>query len=103
MFLGYNYRIMLRHIAAWKYVIVVLVIAGFFIYVSRQDQNTRHEYEKKCSQLNSGFVTPWLSPNEDCDKGAENAARHLPRWYRLFGWPEGITTWAILLTSVRYC
>jgi hypothetical protein len=97
VFLGYNYIVMLRRVLSWKYVIAVVVILGFSVYVARQDQETRDEYEQKCQQLNAGAVPP--SPHyEDCDKGADSAARHLPRWYRVFSWPEGITTWAILLT-----
>ena len=94
--MGYNFS-MLRRILAWKYIIAVAMIFGFSLHVSHEDQKTRDQYEQKCTQLNPGVATP--SPHsEDCDKGAENAARHLPRWYRMFGWPEGITTWAILLT-----
>jgi hypothetical protein len=88
---------MLRRIALWKYGIAVVFILGCCVCVSHQDQETRDQYEQKCNQLNAVAVSP-SSHYEDCDKGAENAARHQPRWYRVFGWPEGITTWAILLT-----
>jgi hypothetical protein len=88
---------MLKRIFSWRYLIAVVIILGGCIYVSRQDQKTRDQYEQKCNQLNASAVAP-TGHYEDCDKGAENAARHLPRWYRVFGWPEGITTWAILLT-----
>jgi hypothetical protein len=88
---------MLKNLLAWKYGIVVFIILGFYVYVSHHDQSTRDQYEQKCNQLNASAVPP-SGHHEDCDKGAENAARHEPRWYRLFGWPEGITTWAILLT-----
>jgi len=88
---------MLRRILALKYIIAVAVVLGFCLYVSHEDQKAREQYEQECNQFNAGSVTP-APHSEDCDKGAENAARHLPRWYRMFGWPEGITTWAILLT-----
>jgi hypothetical protein len=88
---------MLKKLASWKYGIAVVIILGFSIYVSHQDQKTRDQYEKECAKLNAGAVSP-TAHREDCDKGAEDAARHLPRWYRVFGWSEGITTWAILLT-----
>jgi hypothetical protein len=88
---------MLKRIASWKYGIPVLIILGGCVYVSHQDQRTRDQYEQKCNQLNASTVPP-SAHQEDCDKGAENAARHLPRWFRIFSWPEGITTWAILLT-----
>ena len=88
---------MLRRIHAWKYPIAVIVVLGCSVFVAHKDQKTRDQYEEKCEQLNARPGTP-ATHNENCDKGAENAARHLPRWYRIFGWPEGITTWAILLT-----
>jgi hypothetical protein len=96
MFLGYNFS-MLRRIFAWKYIVAVIAIIGFSVYVSHEDQKTRDQYEKRCTQLSARPITP-AAHSEDCDKGADNAARHLPRWYRMFGWPEGITAWAILLT-----
>ncbi|HEY2860026.1 MAG TPA: hypothetical protein VGJ21_16515 [Terracidiphilus sp.] len=82
---------------AWKHSVLVCLILGFCIFVSHQDQKTRDDYENKCAQINAIIASP-ASPTEDCEKGAENAARHLPRWYRVFSWPEGITLWAILLT-----
>jgi hypothetical protein len=88
---------MLRQILAWKYIVTVVAIIGFSVYVSHEEQKNRDQYEQKCAQLNARPATP-AAHNEDCDKGADNAARHLPRWYRMFGWPEGITAWAILLT-----
>jgi hypothetical protein len=89
--------VMLRRTLAWKYAVAVIVILGFSVYVSHEDQTTRDQYEQKCAQLNARAASP-TAHSEDCDKGAENAARHLPRWHGVFGWPEGITTWAILLT-----
>jgi hypothetical protein len=88
---------MLKRLASWKYGITIAVILGCSIYVSHQDQKIRDRYEQKCAQLNASTISP-APHQEDCEKGAENAARHLPHWYRVFGWPEGITTWAILLT-----
>jgi len=88
---------MLKRLLLWKYFIAVVVILGCCVYVSRKDQEARDEYEQKCSQFNASALPP-SGHQEDCDKGAEDAARHLPRWYRVFSWPEGMTTWAILLT-----
>jgi hypothetical protein len=88
---------MLKRILLWKYPIAALLVLGGCVFVSRQDQETRDKYEQKCSQFNASAIPP-TRHQEDCEEGAEDAARHLPRWYRIFGWPEGITTWAILLT-----
>jgi len=88
---------MLRKILSWKYPIAVAIILMGAVYVSRQEQCASDQYEKKCTQLNGGTVSP-STIYEDCEKGADNATRHLPSWYRVFSWPDGITTWAILLT-----
>ena len=96
MFLGYNFVIM-RLILAWKYVIAIAVILGCAVYAAHKDQEARDQYKQKCTQLNPSVVFP-TGVEEYCDKGADDAARHIPRWYRIFGWPEGITAWAIILT-----
>lgn len=80
-----------------KYWIAVVIVFGLCVFVSREDQEARQQYEEKCNEFNARAATP-PDRHEDCDEGAENAARHLPRWYRVFSWPEGITTWGILLT-----
>jgi hypothetical protein len=86
-----------KRLVAWKYGIAVFIILGGSIYVSRQDQKTRDQYEQKCNQLNASAASP-ASHYEDCDKGAENAVRDLPLLYQVLGWPEGVTACAILLT-----
>lgn len=90
---------MLKRLVAWRYGIAVVVILGGSVYVSRQDQKIRDQYKHKCGQLNAVAASP-TSHHEDCDAGAANAARYLPRWYQVFAWPEGITTWGILLTLI---
>jgi len=88
---------MLRKLLAWKYGVVVTLILSATFWTARKDKETREQYEQKCAQLNASAVPP-ASHYEDCDKGAEKAAGHLPLLYHVFGWPEGITVWAILLT-----
>ncbi|MGA2876414.1 MAG: hypothetical protein ABSE82_12850 [Nitrososphaerales archaeon] len=88
---------MLKRILSWKYLVAVVIILGGCIYVSRQDQKTHDQYEQKCNQFNARAVPP-SGHQEDCAKGADNAAGHLPSWYRAFSWPEGITTLSLLLT-----
>lgn len=88
---------MLERIGSWKYGIAVLAMLGLCIYVSNQSHRTWQQYEEKCYGPNKSAPPPG-SYSEDCDKGADSAARHLPAWYRAFSWPEGVTAWAILLT-----
>lgn len=88
---------MLRHLNAWKYWIGVVIIFGCAVFVSHQYQAVQKQCEKDCSQVSRLATSP--SPSkENCTKCEENAERSFPTWYRLFGWPEGITAWAILLT-----
>ena len=88
---------MLRGTVAWKYLIGVAVIFGCAVFVSHQYQHARSQCSKECEQVNPRSIPP-PPATKNCNECEQNAERHLPRWYRLFGWPEGITTWAILLT-----
>lgn len=88
---------MLGQLSAWKFLIAVVVIFGLAVFVSRQYQAASQKCEKECRQGKPVSPSP-SSPTENCNKCKENAERNFPRWYRLFGWPEGIGTWAILLT-----
>lgn len=88
---------MLRRLLAWRYLIGVTVVFGGALFVSHQYQSASSQCAKECDQVHPGNLSP-SSSAKDCQECQEYAERHLPRWYRLFGWPEGITTWAILLT-----
>ena len=88
---------MLRRLIAWKYLIGVAVVFGFAIYVSQQYQSASQQCEAKATKVNPRNASP-LPRGEDAEKCKEDAERNFPRWYRLFSWPEGIGTWAILLT-----
>jgi hypothetical protein len=88
---------MFKRIVSLKYVIIVAFIIAVSFYVYDKDQKVRDQYVQQCQQRNAG-INSKSSTIEDCDKGAESAIRHLPLLYRVFEWPEGITTLAILLT-----
>jgi hypothetical protein len=81
----------------WKYPVVIVLILMGSIYVTGKYQNASNQCEKECAQFKSGSVSPATRADQcdDCEKYSE---RRLPRWYKVFSWPEGITTWAILLT-----
>ncbi|MFZ0745120.1 MAG: hypothetical protein WAM85_11980 [Terracidiphilus sp.] len=88
---------MLKRLGYWKYVMAIAVIWGCAIYVSHQYEITREQCDEKSKQIGNGSISP--APHyEESGKCQQNAERNFPRWYRLFSWPEGITTWAILFT-----
>ena len=72
--------------------IAVAIIFGCAFYVSQQYQHATEYCQEKATK---GRPSPH---KENPDKCAEDAEKHFPSWYRLFSWPEGIGTWAILLT-----
>jgi len=86
----------LRQILAWNFALLALLAipAGF---VARQDEQARKQCEAKCVDLDSSNVTP-ADHVEDCQKCEANAEWHFPGWYRAFGWPNGVTAWALILT-----
>jgi hypothetical protein len=81
----------------WKYMAVLAVIFALAIYVAVQDQ---HSATKSANQSTPPPNTAVAidAHNNRPQNHAENAERNSPRWHRLFAWPEGITTWAIILT-----
>ncbi|MGB8030086.1 MAG: hypothetical protein WCF30_10515 [Terracidiphilus sp.] len=72
----------------------ILVVAGF---VASQDEKARQQCETKCVDFDTSQVSP---PNhvENCQKCEADAEWHFPGWYRTFRWPDGVTTWALVLT-----
>ena len=92
IFDGASLFIMLKRLGLWKYGIAVAIIFGCAFYVSQQYQHATEYCQEKVTK---GRPSPH---KENPDKCAEDAEKHFPSWYRLFSWPEGIGTWAILLT-----
>jgi hypothetical protein len=90
---------MLRHIMFWKYVVAVAVIFGCARYVSEHYQRSAQQCEDKAAQIYPRISSPSMNA-EYANNCKDEAERSFPRWYRLFSWPEGITTWAVLLTLI---
>jgi hypothetical protein len=84
---------MLKRLAS-KYwpMVLLLILTGAVLCMSRYAES-----HKADSQQGSPGIP--ASPN-DASKSAENAekAKHPPNWIETFTWPEGVTTWALLLT-----
>ena len=90
-------RIMLKRIGYWKYVVAIIAIWGCALYVSQQYEKARQQCGKECNQARNWSGSQSIH-YEICDECQQSAEMKFPRWYRLFSWPEGITTWALILT-----
>jgi hypothetical protein len=80
-----------------KYLAGLFLVFGLALYVSVQDGRTTPQSTQKNAELNKGT----LASKADENHSQENVAkpeRNAPRWYRLFRWPDGTTTWVIVLT-----
>ena len=67
------------------------------LFVARQDERAAEQSAQKTAQLDKGTIS--TKPNEKhTQDDASNAARYSPGWYGIFRWPNGTTTWAIILT-----
>jgi hypothetical protein len=80
-----------------KYLLAIGLIFGVAIYISCQYQNAAAQPEQPAAKNASTRGTA-ISNDRHSPKDAKNSEWYLPRWYRLFAWPDGITTWAVLLT-----
>lgn len=88
---------MFRRLVAWKYFIGVAIVFGCAVFVSHQYERARSQCAKQCEAVHPRLAS-LSAAADDCSRCEQEAERHLPRWYRLFAWPEGVTTWAVLLT-----
>jgi hypothetical protein len=75
-----------------KYLATLVLIFALAVYVSIQNQRSAiADAEQSASPADT------ISAAASHDDHPQNN-RNSPHWYRLFSWPEGITTWAIILT-----
>lgn len=83
----------------WKWTLFFVAVALAIIAVAREQHYAREKYE---AQKQADCVELSVSPAEkhDCAKEAQDRKEYAPWWYVLFAWPEGITTWAIIVTFV---
>jgi hypothetical protein len=93
MFLGYNYRIML------KYFLVFVLLLATSVLITGQYQKYTHNPAAPSENSGSAPIASTNPPKSTTD--AEDAERDHPHWYlafQVFGWPNGITVWALFLT-----
>jgi hypothetical protein len=81
----------------WQMALLIALI-GAVLYMSRYAEN-RKAQEGDDAQGSSPRAA--VGP-PDGNKGAQNADKphHHPDWIDTFAWPEGATTWALLLTLI---
>jgi hypothetical protein len=80
-----------------KYLAVLAVLCGLTVYVSVKDERAAEQSAQKAAELHKSTIS--AKPDEQHpQENIENTERNLPSWYGFFRWPNGTTTWAILLT-----
>ena len=80
-----------------KYVFAVVAVLGMAFFVASQDERAARDCADKAAQLTKGAF-PAISDKEHSQENIEDTERYLPRWYGIFRWPTGTTTWAMILT-----
>jgi hypothetical protein len=77
--------------------VVAIFIFGCAVYIAVQDEHATKQHAQQAAQCNEP-VAP-TKPNENhANNDVYNPERDTPRWYGIFRWPSGITTWAVILT-----
>jgi hypothetical protein len=97
MFLGYNYRIMKKYLAGLG------IIALVSIFVTCQKE--KYAYDSPSPAADGSKATVASTNKVNPPSNSKDAQGNLPRWemvviYRVFGWPEGVTVWALFLTLI---
>lgn len=81
----------------WKWPFLLVLFTGAIIAVAYEQHHASEKYQ---AQREADCIDLSVSPAEDdsCAKDAQNRKDYAPWWSVLVAWPEGITTWAIILT-----
>src|ERR1019366_33903 len=81
----------------WKWPLLLVLFTGAIVAVAYEQHHAREKYQ---AQREADCIDLSNSPAEDdsCAKDAQNRKDYAPWWNVLVAWPEGITTWAIILT-----
>lgn len=74
------------------------IVASAIVSVAYEQHYAREKYQ---AQSQADCIALAISPTEEhsCAKKAQNRKNYAPWRYELVTWPEGITTWAIILTG----
>jgi hypothetical protein len=98
MDLWYISAIMLKALA-----ILTVMIIGLAVFVAIQDEKATQQNKAKATNHDKSLDKPAIpvagpSGTEQPQENIEKPEWNLPGWYGFFRWPNGTTTWAILLT-----
>ena len=100
VFLGYNLFIMNRFVRSW---VIIGAAIGFsvaaILLVAYKQHNATEEYSRHRAEHCATLSTA-SEDKKGCQEEGKSARDYLPWGYILVSWPEGITTWAIILTGV---
>ncbi|SRR6266536_328471 len=80
-----------------KYLLAFAFFFGMAVFVACQDERAAQEGAQKPEHLASGAASA-KSDAQHPQQNVPDSERHLPGWYGFFRWPNGTTTWAIILT-----
>jgi hypothetical protein len=80
-----------------KYVAILALIFSLAIYVYIQDQRSATNSARQGAPPTDTISAADAHSNHP-QRDTEHSGWNPPRWHKLFTWPEGITTWAIILT-----
>lgn len=81
----------------WKYLVVFAVVLGLAIYIARQDERATQQAAQNTSQSDK-YALSAKADEKHSEENIKNPERYTPSWYGFFRWPNGTTTWAVLLT-----
>ena len=79
-----------------KYIVLFAFFLGMAVYVAVQDERATQQSAQKAEHLGSG-----VEASSDANHAKEhirNSEGNTPSWFGFFRWPNGTTTWAIVLT-----
>lgn len=89
---------------------VLAIISGLTVYVAVQDEHATQKSTQKTAYhkddsvsggVGSGTAHGVAKTDENhFQENIPNVEWHLPSWYGFFRWPNGTTTWAIILTLI---
>jgi hypothetical protein len=81
----------------WKYLATFALIFVLAVYVSIQDKLTAQQSAQQSAHLDKGADSAKTDENRP-QENVPDTKRDTPSWYNFFRWPDGVTTWAIILT-----
>lgn len=79
--------------------LATVFIIGAVVFVTREEHYAAIKYQRECYEhpAAAGSI-PSEQQKASADK-CKDPKEYMPWWYILIAWPEGITTWAIIVTG----